>query len=263
MSAETELIFQDLPSDFDPLGLMQTCPELYVDSGASVSYNFLHLTIQEYLAAYYISQQSRDEQVAFMEEHIATRRLEVVVRFLAGFSLSELGQELWEVVREFASEELLISSREVVCGETKSVKLQMLHWLFESHNLSTTTGVLGSDSVCFYHGGSALLPFDWYVLGYCISHSSCDWKLELRHCNLESLEMFLKALQLQQDQFLLASKGQIKQIVLWLSDSAAVHFSQAKILQMVAFRNLTHLTSVILAAQLSTYPLRKIKIMLC
>ena len=31
--AETELIFQDLPSDFDPLGLMQTCPELYVDRG--------------------------------------------------------------------------------------------------------------------------------------------------------------------------------------------------------------------------------------
>ena len=70
MGAETELIFQDLPSDFDPLGLMQSCPELYVDRGASVSYNFLHLTVQEYLAAYHISQQSRDEQVAFMREHI-------------------------------------------------------------------------------------------------------------------------------------------------------------------------------------------------
>ena len=70
MSAETELIFQDLPSDFDPLGLMQTCPELYVDRGASVSYNFLLLTVQEYLGAYHISQQSRDEQVAFMREHI-------------------------------------------------------------------------------------------------------------------------------------------------------------------------------------------------
>jgi len=107
MSAETELIFQDLPSDFDPLGLMQTCPELYVDSGASISYNFHHFTIQEYLAAYYISQQSRDEQVAFMEEHIEDEKLEVVVRFLAGFSLSELGQDLWDVVRGFASEYVL------------------------------------------------------------------------------------------------------------------------------------------------------------
>ena len=34
MSAETELIFQDLPSDFNTLGLMQSCPELYVDRGS-------------------------------------------------------------------------------------------------------------------------------------------------------------------------------------------------------------------------------------
>ena len=102
MSAETELIFQDLPSDFDPLGLMQSCPELYVDWGTSVSYNFLHLTVQEYLAAYHISQQSSDEQVAFMREHIESKKLEVVVRFLAG--LTELGRELWDVVRGFANE---------------------------------------------------------------------------------------------------------------------------------------------------------------
>ena len=85
---------------------MQTCPELYVDCGASVSFTFLHFTIQEYLAAYHISQQSRDEQVAFMKEHIDNKKLEVVARFLAGFSLNVLEQDLWVVVRGFASEEL-------------------------------------------------------------------------------------------------------------------------------------------------------------
>ena len=82
MSAK--LIFQDLPSDFDPLGLMQSYPELYVDRGASVLYSFLHLTVQEYLAAYHISQQSRDEQAAFINEEIFEK--EVVVRFLAGLT---------------------------------------------------------------------------------------------------------------------------------------------------------------------------------
>ena len=57
--AETELIFQDLTNDFDPLGLMQACPELYVDKGASVSYNFLHLTLQEYLAASHFPAEQR------------------------------------------------------------------------------------------------------------------------------------------------------------------------------------------------------------
>ena len=86
MSAETELIFRDLPCDFDHLGLMQTCRELYIDREASVSYNFLHLTLQEYLTAYHISQQSRDEQVAFMWEHIKSEKFKLVMKFLSDTS---------------------------------------------------------------------------------------------------------------------------------------------------------------------------------
>ena len=245
MSAETELIFHDLPSDFDPLGLMQACPELYVDSGACVSYNMLHLTVQEYLAAYYISQLSKDEQVAFMKEHISNAKLEVVVRFLAGFSLSELGQDLWDVVRGFASENLPVGSLwRGLWGfkEYKSLKLQILHWLFESQDRSALTSIIGSDSVCFYLDcRSALLPFHWYVLGYCIAHSSCDWNLQLLYCKLESVDTFLNALNLQQDQFLLPSKGQVKQMLFWKSDPAALHLLVTNIPQTSAFHNLTHL----------------------
>ena len=242
MSAETELIFQDLPSDFDPLGLMQTCPELYVDRGASVSYNLLHLTLQEYLAAYRISQQSRDEQVAFMRGHIESEKLEVVVRFLAG--LSELGRDLWDVVRGFASEEKQTFS--LLGKGANFIKLKILHWLFESQDPSAITSVLGSDCVCFYQDcRSALQPFDWYVLGYCITHSSCNWKLELKDCKLESFELFLRALNLQQDKCQLSSTGKIKGV--WLSyehgsDPAAVHLLVGNMPQLLVFHNLTHLS---------------------
>ena len=235
MNAETELIFQDLPSDFDPLGLMQTCPELYVDRGASVSYNFLHLTVQEYLAAYHISQQSRDDQVAFMR--FENKKLEVVVRFLAG--LSGLGRDLWDVVRGFASEDK--PHGPLLMEETNFIKLAILHWLFESQDLSAITSVLGSDCVCFSHDSHTALPFDLYVLGYCITHSSCDWKLELRHCKLESVEIFLKALNLQHDRCQLPSTGQIKGIRLWEFDPAAVHLLVDNMPQMSVFHNLTHL----------------------
>ena len=83
---EMELRFQDLPSDFDTLGLMQTCSELFVDREACVSYNFLHLTIQEYLAAYHISLQTKDEQLAFMKEHMENETFKVLVRFLSELS---------------------------------------------------------------------------------------------------------------------------------------------------------------------------------
>ena len=253
MDPKTELIFQDLPSDFDPLGLMQTCPELYVDRGASLLYNFLHLTIQEYLAAYHISQQSRDEQVAFMREHIENNeqvafmrknieneKLEVVVRFLAG--LSELGRDLWDAVSGFAS-------------EGNSIKLKILHCLFESQDCSAITCVLGSslvpspplrrvfgsDCVCFSCDCRKTLQFDWYVLGYCIIHSCCDWKLKFESCKLESIEIFWRALNLQQWQYQLPK---IKRVWLTQSDSAAAHSLIDNMAQMLLFSNLTHLSLI-------------------
>ena len=224
--AETELIFQDLPSDFDPLGLMQSCPELYVDRGASVSYNFLHLTIQEYLAAYHISQQSRDKQVAFMRESVESKKLEVVVRFLAG--LSGLGRDLWDVVRGFA------------CHDQHNIRLEILHWFFESQCPSAVTTVLGSD--CVHFDCDSELPFDWYVLGYCIAHSSCEWKLNLWYCELESVEQFLRAINLQQDQCQL--RGKIKEM--WLgnedeSDPAIAQLLVDNMPQLSVFHNMTHL----------------------
>ena len=240
-SAETELIFQDLPSDFDPLGLMQSCPELYVDRGASVSYNFLHLTVQEYLAAYHIFQQSRDEQVAFIREHIQDLlhkmfETEVVVRFLAG--LTELGTELWDLVRGFASEDNLDTW--FLSEEEKFIKLEVLHLLFESQDFSGITSVLGSDCVCF-NCYIARQPFDWYVLGYCITHSSCDWKLKWYDCQVKSVQLFLRAVNLQQNQCQLSSTGKIKGVWLRESNSAAVHLLVDSMPQTLVFLNLTHL----------------------
>lgn len=52
---------EDLPSGLDTLGLMQSSMELHIDAGAKTSFNFLHLTIQEFLAAYHISHHLRIE----------------------------------------------------------------------------------------------------------------------------------------------------------------------------------------------------------
>ena len=58
ISNNQQLIFSHLPDNFETLGFMQSVPELHISSGVSVSYNFLHLTIQEFLAAYYLSLQA-------------------------------------------------------------------------------------------------------------------------------------------------------------------------------------------------------------
>ena len=64
---EDTFMFDDLPNDFNTLDLMQSVSELYVAQGASVSYNFFHLTLQEYLAAVNISQQPVEKQIEFFQ----------------------------------------------------------------------------------------------------------------------------------------------------------------------------------------------------
>ena len=61
---DQQVIFCDLPENFETLGLMQCAPELYADEGAAFTYNFLHLTLQDYLAAFHLSQQPVEEQIA-------------------------------------------------------------------------------------------------------------------------------------------------------------------------------------------------------
>ena len=84
-----QLIFSDIPDDFETLGLMQSVSQLFID-GQKTSHNFLHLTVQEFLAARHISTLSLAEQLKHFQRH-KDGRLRVVLRFLAGITeLKEL-----------------------------------------------------------------------------------------------------------------------------------------------------------------------------
>ena len=103
------------------------------------------------------------------------------------------------------------------------------------------TSVITSDYVCFSQECCSALPFDLYILGYYITHSSCDWKLGLSNCKLDSMKSFLRALQFQCDQWLLSSARKIKGILMCWSDPAAVHLLVENMSQMSVFHSMTHL----------------------
>ena len=69
---EDEFVFENLPNDFNTLDLMQSVPELYVERGPVVSYNFFHLTLQEYLAAMQISKLPVKKQIDFFEGNLGS-----------------------------------------------------------------------------------------------------------------------------------------------------------------------------------------------
>ena len=202
MSAETELIFQDLPDDFDSLGLMQSCPELYVDRGRSVSYNFLHFTFQEYLAAYHCFQEGETFSEKFIKEHINEARLQVVVSFLSG--LSEPKLPFW------ANPEMKKLGN---VQSPQGINIHFLHCLFESQVFITPqtmgTSPYGErtvsqsikswpESVTFFYNG-VIMPYDFYVLGHCVAHSKWSWRIQVqRPSSGDWLDAMLNGLETKQ-----------------------------------------------------------------
>jgi len=74
-----QLIFTNLPPDFETLGLMQSVPQLYVTQGVVMSHNFLHLTVQEFLAALHISNMSPEKQLEHFQRQDKEGRWRVVL----------------------------------------------------------------------------------------------------------------------------------------------------------------------------------------
>ena len=69
-------------------GLLQSAESVLVD-GHGVSFHFLHLTFQEYLAAFYLVRQPTDKQLQLCRRSLAgSKRFEMVWRFFFGLSFS-------------------------------------------------------------------------------------------------------------------------------------------------------------------------------
>ena len=170
-----QLIFRDLPSDFDNLGLMDSVTELYVTRGTVSSHNFLHLTFQEFFAAVHISTMSPAEQLEHFQRH-KEGRLRVVLRFLAGITkLSCISKESVALFFEYPSEDEVSSRYSTPCDVR--VTTDHVSWMFEAHSSDVITSLLERKAVDINFARWEMLPLDYYSLGYCITHSQCQWML--------------------------------------------------------------------------------------
>ena len=142
---EERVIFHNLDSSLEHFGFLDQVPSLR--GGGAISYNFLHLTLQEFLAAYHISQLSIDKQN--IAEH-------------------QKG-ELWNIVRRF------------VAGLTKSVPKfdllsltpELILCLYEAQCSADCASLFGGEcSLEFetspFYESIIIEPLQAYALGYCI-----------------------------------------------------------------------------------------------
>ena len=140
----------------------------YDERSESYSYNFLHLTIQEFLAAYYISTLEASEQIRRIEDSLDKGHSEIMLRFFAGitkFKSSDGSKTPVEWLRTYYE-----SGGELEC----------LRWMFEAQDQGLIRQVLGNGTQDLDLSLQTLAPFDCYILGYCIAKSDCQWKLKCR-----------------------------------------------------------------------------------
>ena len=162
---------QDVPKELVHFGFLDSVSSLY--GGGGVSYNFLHLTLQEFLVAYHITQLSNGIDV--FKRHSEDRRWEVVWRFVSGLTGF---QYFMDSVRcdTFAS----VSEDD----DYLEVKTLLLHCLFEGQFVLDYMAVMGCNKLHFNQDYDYSSPLDRYALGYCIANCSSRttvmWKVEMQ-----------------------------------------------------------------------------------
>ena len=190
-----QLIFSNLVPDFETLGFMQSVPQLYTTQGAVVSHNFLHLTVQEFLAALYISFMSPEQQLQHLRRHNEDT-FKIVLRFLVG--LTKVANISLDQIKGLFGKPLVLqeseSSQRKHCTRMTpdiSVGVHHTNWMFEIQSPEIVRALLENGTVEFVCK-KGMVPLEYYCVGYCIAHSQWNWCLTLEEdMEDEKLKMFL------------------------------------------------------------------------
>ena len=160
-----EIIFQALSPELIHFGFLDAVSALY--GGGSVSYNFLHLTLQEFFAAYHISHLGCEGKELF-QQYASNARWNVVWQFVAGLTHFEHYKGLIESERNFVDN---------IADETVISK-QFMRCLFESQN---SLNFLDTCKKITFTPLGGLLDLDLYILGYCIANffPSIGWNVQI------------------------------------------------------------------------------------
>ena len=162
-----------LPKITETLGLLQGVESITRLDDTSPSYYFLHLSVQELLASFYISKLPGKKQVAVFNKLFGEPRFAAVFRFYAAFTKLEN-----EGIRRIVVD--------IIEKEDKHQILYLLHGLYEAQTLSLCEFVGSQLGRKLILSGTTLSPVDCLAVGYFISCFCGEFTAALRLCSLDS-----------------------------------------------------------------------------
>ena len=172
---EDKIIFISLPADVNTLSLLQGV-ESFIGRENAVSHNFIHLSIQELLSAYYIATQlPASEQVSKFNKLFIKSRFSAVFRFYAAITRLKTPGIKDVVIR-------------VARWREKSLLLSLLHCLYEAQDPSLCESVAQQLQRGLNLRITTLTPSDCLCIGYFLAYvckmAAGEFRVNLESCNI-------------------------------------------------------------------------------
>ena len=211
------------------LGLLQTAKTL-LETGYGMSFHFLHLTFQEYLAALYLVKQISDNKFTEFEHYLANQagsgHGSVMCRFLCGILFSEIGH------RTLTDLQLIISNiyqNTILCHCAFEAKSKVLNGMV---SLKFHSCVAGTD---FY----AFSAYDCAAVLYVIANIMQEGSIEIEFSNSGVRENQIRTL----TDLLAGKNGTLQVVVLYLSGNKLTDKSVSDLFHRTstAFQKLSNL----------------------
>ena len=206
----------DSSQKFLCFGLLQSARSL-LPVGHGLSFHFLHLTFQEYLAALHLVTLSTEEQLEAVKAHGKSSRFAVVWRFFFGLGSKKQGSSIGQVSRKVVclDEKVVDTFLQSSADVDRGLKLLQCHCALESVNDSVSSKV--ADDVDGQFGYSIIsmahTPHDCIAVLHVLSHTSHCRSICLSSCGLN--DKLLKRL----TDLLSRAGGELKVVKLDLSDN--------------------------------------------
>ena len=186
------------------MGLLQATPSVISD-GKVVYYHFIHLSIQEYLSALYISRLPASEQISTFNSLFGDSRFSAVFQFYSAITKLRTSRPLlsmlpyWlcpvparvlDLVRKIIKKETKKKEKFIFPPEPKSLLVSLLNCLVEAEDPSLCQFVVEQLVDMLGLSYTSLTPVDCLAIGYFISTVSLtttkvkEFRVKLSSCSL-------------------------------------------------------------------------------
>ncbi|XP_064391365.1 NACHT, LRR and PYD domains-containing protein 12-like [Halichondria panicea] len=185
-----------ITKEISNVGLLQTVPSIISD-GDLVYYCFLHLSIQELLAAIHISLMPPKQQISVFQKLFGNPRFSAVFQFYAGITKLSTSRPILSLLPRFLCpvpatvfdlvRKVVKNEKEKECDEPKPLLLSLINCLYEAEDSRLCVFVANLLNHNLYLDYTTMNPIDCLSVGYFVSacsNTSNGFTLNLSNCSI-------------------------------------------------------------------------------